>query len=479
MYNSRVDNKPKETAKPKAGRMHPLVPVFIVAAVICLALVLVALARAPHKRSARFEAPPVLKPVNPADEDAIRIFKLALESQQPQTVIQASSRMKYLAIPELKDSMLKLKERGLLWDYIGALPELHYAGYDKAIEDLNGYLASADLQTVVTALDALKRMPPLSCRDELLACLKQPHTDMAYGGTKVLQAWHKSDNEINDVLVNIMNVAPIASSRIFAASTLYMLGAHKEDAWKVIRRMSENASMDMAPALVEFLKDCGDPRAPETIALMLKSDNTRAVALAGLVNLRWKGKDKALAEWDGKVQQIEQFLIYVNLEAEGKKTKLGEYLATAAPNNQAEQEKIAEDSSRPGSHEKPNEAQKIMQLTSIINSMKGWNDPRVIPYMEQMAEGAPRVVRMEISRVMRKFASNKRAMALAYRLLESAKDDGELREHAMTLGFIDNGRHIARLYELMLNSADEQTKLTFAWAILNINRGHSAAYEKM
>jgi hypothetical protein len=70
-------------------------------------------------------------------------------------------------------------------------------------------------------------------------------------------------------------------------------------------------------------------------------------------------------------------------------------------------------------------------------------------------------------------------MALAYRLLESAKDDGELREHAMTLGFIDNGRHIARLYELMLNSADEQTKLTFAWAILNINRGHSAAYEKM
>jgi hypothetical protein len=295
----------------------------------------------------------------------------------------------------------------------------------------------------------------------------------------VLQAWHKSDDQINEVLVNIMEKAPIASSRIAAASTLYMLGVRKDDAWNTIRKLAENPTMDMAPQLVDFLKDSSDPRAPETIALLLKRDDTRAVALAGLVNLRWKGKEKALAEWDGKVQQLEQYLIWVNREADGKKTKLQEFITAVKTNEPAEAKTDEAGKPAGGSHEKLNEAQQTMQLTAIINSMKAWKDPRVIPFMEQMVDGAPRVVRMEISRVLRKFADNKRAMDLAGRLLESAKDDGELREHATTLGFIDNGRHEPRLYELMLNTEDQEAKLTFAWAILNINRNHSAAYEKM
>lgn len=477
LYNSPVEQKRDETTKvEKKSYARLLAPVLILICVGLLGAVLFTLARIPSHKSVKYEAPPVLKPINPVDQDASDIMRLALTSDKPQTTLSATSRLQFLAIPDLKEGMLALKERGLLWDYIGVLPELHYLGYEKAEEELNGYLASADLQTVVTALDALRRMPPMSCRDELLDCLKQPHSDMAFYGTRVLKEWNKSDDEINEVLLNIMDLAPVASSRIAAATTLYQLGVEKERAWTELTRLLKNASMDMVPSLLDFLKESGDRRAPELVASQVDQEQYQMIALAALVNLKWAGKEKLLAKWDNKVSSLNQYLIYVNREAGGKKTRLGEIITKIKTNKP-----IEPDSKKPkgGAIPKPlNESQQAAALSEIANALRAWDDPKAIPYFEQLVDKGPRLVRMEVARNLRKFENNRRAIDLAIRLLEGAKDDRELREVATTLGFIDNGRSLARMHDLMLQTEDEETKLTFAWAILNINRQHASSYAR-
>lgn len=480
MYNSPVEQKRDETTKAeKKSRARLLAPALILICAILLGVVLFTLARIPSHKSVKYEAPPVLKPINPVDQDASDIMRMALTSEKPQTTLSATSRLQFLAVPDLKEGMLALKTRGLLWDYIGVLPELHYLGHETAEEELNGYLASADLQTVVTALEALRRMPPMSCRNELLDCLKQPHSDMAYYGTRVLREWNKSDGEINEILLNIMNLAPVASSRIAAATTLYQLGVEKEKAWAELKRLLGNATMDMVPSILDFLKESGDRRAPELIASVLENDRDRMIALAALVNLKWDGKANALAKLENKVSSLELYLIMVNNEEAGKKTKLGDIIESI---KNKKSPKFAEGDQAERKSGKPdvplNDAQQAMRLSEIVNSLRSWENPRAIPFLEQLADNAPRVVRMEVARSLRKFENNRRAIDLAMRLLEGAKDDRELREAAMTLGFIDNGRSLARMHDLMLQTEDEETRLTFAWAILNINREHASSYTR-
>jgi hypothetical protein len=479
LYNSPVEQKREDTTKAEkkpVGRLIP--PVLIILCICLLGLVLFALARIPSHKIVRYEAPPVLKPINPVDQDASDIMRLALTSETPQTTLSATSRLQFLAIPDLKEGMLALKTRGLLWDYIGVLPELHYLGYEKAEAELNDYLASADLQTVVTALDALRRMPPMSCRDELLDCIKQPHADMAYYGTRVLKEWNKSDDEINKVLLNIMTIAPVASSRIAAATTLYQLGVEKEKAWAEIDRLLTNSTMDMMPSLLEFLKDSGDRRAPELMAPLLDKEQYQMVTFAAMANMKWAGKEKLLAKWDKKVSSFNQYLIYVNHEADGEKTRLSEIIASFKANKPLVEDKDGKKPKGGAGDTSLNDAQQAMALSQIANALRSWDDPRVIPYFEQLADNGPRVVRMEVVRNLRKFENNRRAIDLAIRLLETAKDDRELREIATTLGYIDNGRSLARMHDLMLQTEDEETKLTFAWAILNINRGHASSYKR-
>ncbi len=200
------------------------------------------------------------------------------------------------------------------------------------------------------------------------------------------------------------------------------------------------------------------------------------IALAGLVNLKWAGKEKVLAKWDGKVQSLEQYLIFVNLEAGGKKTRLGDIITSVKTNTPLGKDKEGGAQPKSGKADNAlNESQQAMQLSDIVNSLRGWNSHNAIPYLEQVADNGPRVARMEVTRALRKFENNRRAIDLAIRLLDGAKDDRERRENATTLGYIDNGRSLARLHELMLQSEDEDMKLTLAWAILNINRGHPAS----
>ena len=149
----------KTTKTPSETKANPLITVLIIVCVLALVVVLVLLARAPAMRRTGDEAgyrPP------PADKDAIAILKLALESEDSKKTLKATYRMSYLAIPELKEGVLSLKERGLIWDYIQLLPELYHLGYENAEDDLSEYLKASDLQMVVSALEALQRMPPLS-----------------------------------------------------------------------------------------------------------------------------------------------------------------------------------------------------------------------------------------------------------------------------------------------------------------------------
>ena len=468
-YNQKTMDKTTKTHS--EVKANPWVTVLIIVGALALVAVLILLARAPGIRKADSEAgyrpPPVLSGVNPADKDAIAILKLALESDDPKKTVNAAYRLAYLAIPELKEGMLSLKERGLIWDYIQLLPELYHLGYENAEGDLSEYLESADLQMVVSALEALERMPPLSCREAFVDCLKQPHMDMAIGCSKVLRKWRKSDDEINEILLNIIHNAPVDFSQVAAAAALYDVGAEKDEAWEKIRYWSENADMELAPSLVSFLRYSGDPRAGETIALMLEKPLTRVAALGGLVNVDWPGKLEAIDQYKDGATSAEANLIVVIHEADTGESRLDEILTS-----------LLSESREDGTGVKLNESQRIMSINGLVTALKEWHSPRVLPYFERIIEDAPRVLRMEVSRALRKFEGNRKAIDMAMSLLKRAEDERELIEHATTLGYIDGGRSAATLHDLMVNTNDDDAKLTLAWAILNINRNHPHRYPK-
>jgi len=485
----------EEAGKDRTRRQRsPFGLVIIVAGLIALAIVLILLARAPGMGPARgrvgYTPPPVLGAVNPADADAIAVLKSALESEDPQTVMKAASRTPYLAIPELKEALKGLRDRGLLWDYIRALPELHHLGDQDALKDLQRYLASADLQTVMSALEALERMPPLSCRDELLAALREPHMDMAIGGSKVLRAWRRSDEEINQVLLNIMRKAPVDFSQVAAAAALYDLGVEKEEAWEKIEYWCENSDMDLAPSLVTFLKYCGDPRAAPTIATLLKNPSTRPHALAGLIGFNWPGKLELIGEIEDElVNTYEKYLVMINREVSAGRSDLGKTLASLLEESPPEQPAAPPGEGPPGAPGTPGKPPRqlemeasmarearVGELAAVLQALKEWDSPRVIPFLEQIVSMDARVLRMDTSRALRRFPNNRRAINLARQMLESAADERERREHATTLGYIDNGHSVARLHELMFQAEEPETKLTIAWAILNINRHHPHRY---
>ncbi|OGK08105.1 MAG: hypothetical protein A2Y63_02310 [Candidatus Riflebacteria bacterium RBG_13_59_9] len=467
----------------------------IILSAVALVAVLVLLARAPGRNDGRqiagYQPPRVLPAINPADEDAIAVLKTALESADPQTAMNAARRLPYLAIPELKEGMKALKDLGLMWDYIQVIPELHYLGDERAEDDLRGYLASADLQTVMSALETLERMPPMSCRDELLDALRQPHMDMAIGGSKVLKAWRKSDEEINEVLLNIMRNAPVDFSQVAAAAALYNLNVEKEAAWEVIRHWSENADMELAPTMVTFLKYCDHPQAGETMALMLRKNVSRTVTLGGLVNLDWPGKMELVDAQKEKASTYDSYLIMVNHQASEGHSDLNKIITQLLEEPQVEEgpgtnggdSGDGETPVPPGNKAKAEMAtsasrdMRIASLNTLLLAVGQWDSPRAIPFLEKtVSTNAARLLRMETSRILRKFENNRRAGNLARQLLELAQDERELREHATTLGYIDNRRAVARLHELMLSAEEPDTKLTLAWAIVNINRGHPHKY---
>jgi len=461
----------KTTKTPSETKANPLITVLIIVCALALVVVIVLLARAPGMRKtgseAGYRSPPVRSGVNPADKDAIAIMKLALESEDPKKTLKVTYRLSYLAIPELKEGMLSLKERGLIWDYIQALPELYHLGYENAEKDLSAYLKSADLQMVVSALEALERMPPMSCREAFVDCLSQPHMNMAIGCSKVLRKWRKSDEEINKILLNIMHNAPVDFSQVAAAAALYDLGVEREEAWEEIRYWSDNADMELAPSLVTFLKYSGDPRAGETIALMLDKSMTRTVALSGLVNLDWPGKLAAIDEYKDAATSVETNLFVVIREAATGNRQLDDILTDLLSESQEDDSGV-----------EINESQHIMAINGLVIALKEWRNPRVLPYFERIIEDAPRLLRMEVSRALRKFEGNRKAVDMALGLLKLADDERELIEHATTLGYIDGGRSVATLHNLMVNTDDEDAKLTLAWAILNINRNHPHKYPK-
>lgn len=468
-YNQKAMDKTTKT--PSEMKANPLITVLIIVCALALAAVLVLLARAPGVRDlggdAGYSPPPVLSGVNPADKDAVAVLKLALESEDPKKTLKATYRLPYLAIPELKDGMLSLKERGLIWDYIQVLPELYHLGYESAEDDLSEYLKASDLQVVVSALEALERMPPLSCRDAFVDCLRQPHMDMAIGGSKVLRKWRKSDGEINEILLNIARNAPLDFSQVAAAAALYDLGVDKDKAWEKLTYWSEHTDMELAPSLVSFLKYSGDARAGETIALMLDKPSARVTALGGLVNLDWPGKMAAIEPYEDSATDSEENLILVIHEASEGGSKLDDIL-TGLLNEAVE-----------GAGGKPpNESQRVMAINGLVTALKEWHSPRALPYLERIIEDPPRLLRMEVSRALRKFEGNRKAVDMALGLLKLAEDEREIIEHATTLGYIDGGRSVAALHDLMVNTNDEDAKLTLAWAILNINRNHPHKYPK-
>jgi len=461
----------KTTKTPSETKANPLITVLIIVCVLTLVVVLVLLARAPAMRrtgdEAGYRPPPVLSGVNPADKDAISILKLALESEDPKKTLKATYRMSYLAIPELKEGMLSLKERGLIWDYIQLLPELYHLGYENAEDDLSEYLKASDLQMVVSALEALERMPPLSCREAFVDCLSQPHMDMAIGCSKVLRKWRKSDEEINEILLNIMRNAPVDFSQIAAAAALYDTGVETDKAWEKLTYWSEHTDMELAPSLVSFLKYSGDSRAGETIALMLDNPTARVSALSGLVNVDWPGKLEAISQYEASAAGTEANLFVVIREAATGESKLDEILTDLLS-------QTVEDENG----EALNESQRLMAINALVTALKEWRNPRVLPYFERIIEDPQRLLRMEVSRALRKFEGNRKAADMALGLLNLAEDERELIEHATTLGYIDGGRSAATLHDLMVNTDDEDTKLTLAWAILNINRNHPHKYPK-
>ncbi len=485
----------KTTKTTRETRANPLVTVLIIIGAAALVAVLILLARAPGTRKAGSEAgyrpPPVVSGVNPADDDAIAVLRLALESDDPETAIKAAHKLPYLAIPELKDGMLALKERGLIWDYIQVLPELHHLGYENAEKDLSEYLKASDIQMVISALEALQRMPPMSCREAFVDCLRQPHMDMAIGCAKVLRKWRQSDDEINEILLNIMRNAPVDFSQVAAAAALYDLGVEKEKAWEKIRYWSERADMELGPSLITFLKYSGDPRAGETIALMLRKSVTRVAALSGMVNLDWPGKLATIDEYRKGATGTEINLVVLNHEATEGKSDLEDILSHLLVKIEEKDESVPPEPPAAGTDtgedenegEKDDEApftetQRLMSLNSIVVLLREWHSPRVLPYYERIIKDAPRLLRMEVGRGLRTFEYNSKAINMAIGLLKKAEDERELGEHALTLGYIDGGRSVARLHDLMVNTDNEDAKLTLAWAIVNINRGHPHRYPR-
>ena len=470
--------------EPAGPRGNPLVTLIIVAAIAVLVVVLFLLSLAPMLKGKQqgYQPMPVMKASNPADEDAAAIIRLALESEDPRTVMGVVTRLPYLAVPQFKDGILALKERGLLWHYVSLLPELHFLGYEDAEKELSEYTLASDLQMAMTALEALQRMPPMSCRDALLAALKQPHLDLHVGVSKALRAWRQSDPEINEQLLNVMNNAPADFSQLAAAAALYDLDFHREEAWAKLHELAVGTDATLAHSLVPYLAECGDPRAPETIALLLAKATTRPEALPGLVNLDWPGKVDALKPITESDSQMERFYALIALEdyqGKGELDRLVDGLLKVEPKAEAEGEAKAAGGAEPqvGEAEPELSNEQIMSLTAVLPCFKAWRSPRAIPYLERIARKGPRVVRMEVARVLRGFENNRRAAELASELLAGAQDAGEARNYATTLGYIDGGRAVAQLHKLLENEEDADTKLTFAWAILNINRGHPHKYD--
>lgn len=468
-----MEKKPQ--TEPAGPRGNPLVTLIIVAAIAALVVVLFLLSLAPllGGQQAAYQPMPVLKATNPADEDAAAIIRLALESEDPTTVLGVVSRLPYLAVPQFKDGILALKERGLLWHYVSLLPELHFLGHEDAEEELASYIDASDLQMAMTALEALQRMPPLSCRDALLSALKQPHMDLQVESAKVIRAWRQSDPEINEQLLNIMNNAPVDFSQLAAAAALYDLDYHREEAWAKLRELTETADATLAHSLVPYLAECGDPRAPETIALLLDRKTTRPEALPGLVNLDWPGKEETLQPLTESEVRLERYYAVLALEdyrGKGELDTLVDGLLTPEPASEASE--AAGDTPELGEEEADISTGQVSSLTTLLSCMKVWVSPRAIPLLERIARKGPRVVKMEVARVLRNFENNRRAAELARELLAGAEDQREARNYATTLGYIDSGRAVPRLHKLMLSEEDDETKLTFAWAILNINRGH-------
>ncbi len=470
--------------EPAGPRGNPLVTLIIVIAIAVLVVVLFLLALAPlmHGKQQGYEPMPVMKASNPADEDAAAIIRLALESEDPRTVLGVVTRLPYLAVPQFKDGILALKERGLLWHYVSLLPELHFLGYEDAEKELSEYILASDLQMAMTALEALQRMPPMSCRDALLEALKTPHMDLHVGVCKALRVWRQSDPEINAQLLNVMNNGPVDFSQLAAAAAMYDLDFHREEAWAKLHELAVGTDATLAHSLVPYLANCGDPRAPETIALLLAKATTRSEALPGLVNLDWPGKVDTLKPITESDSQTERFYALIALEdyqGKGELDKVVDALLKVKPKKDAAGEAAPAEDAQPevGEAEPELSNEQVMSLTAMLPCFKAWRSPRAIPYLERIARKGPRVVRMEVGRVLRNFENNRRAAELASELLTNATDAGEARNYATTLGYIDGGRAVAQLHKQMMNEEDEETKLTLAWAILNINRGHPHKWE--
>ncbi len=397
----------------------------------------------------KFYTPHLLTTYEKSYREAVGQLSAGLSSEDDYIVSLSASSLPYLAIPDLRDEMIRLKERADPENYIRVLPELFALGEPQALEDMKGYLLSTDFGTTVVALEQLERFPPLTVTEELLRNLEIPHDQMAYYVGKVLRKWGKGTKELLEQFAKICEVSYSPDARFYSAITLIALGSAEEEtkAWKTIRELAENADYETAERISLFLGENVSDEGYEILLSLLKREESRLPAMKALVRYDKEGKADVVNNYRLTGNDYQEYLVLVNLASAGEPEALEEEFNRAIE--------------FPAGY-----------WSNLIQALREWRNVRALPLYRRIVERDPsRIVRLEISRNLRVFPLNPVAIRILRDLIAMEKDERELATHMKTLGLIGTRREIPLALRVLRTSSEATTRITAGWAILNIQAG--------
>lgn len=384
--------------------------------------------------------------ISAAQTEAVEQFRAALLSQDENMRVRAAIYLHCLPVPQLKEALLSLQERGPEEAWVSVLPELSALGWEPAVDELRRYLLAPGMEMTTLALLQLTRMPPLTCAKELHEDLNIPHDAMISAGGLVLRTWRQATPEILTLLKAVVRGSRTVDSQLQAAMTLIVLGEDTAASWSRIRGIARSADLETGVALGHFLSLRKEPEAVAILKEMLKRDPTCVPALEALVAHELSDKAELLAPYRQIERANQVFLVDVNLAAAGESDALTQDL-----------EKL-----RPGG----------FKLTvPLIEVMGKWHGMGALPFYRLLAADAARPERVAISNNLHWYPWNPRARALVKQFLRKAEDEDEVRQELRALGFIGNASDLGVLRKYLRRAQDPNTRLVAAWGILNISRG--------
>jgi len=376
---------------------------------------------------------------------AVEQFKAGLSSADEELVSATVRLLAGLVVPELKESLKALKEKNKDL-YVRVLPELYAMGEKDALKDLKEALLSDSFQTTVTALQQATRVPPLSVDEELRQDLMMGNEMMPFYVGNVLRSWGCASPETLKLLAEIAERGYYPDARLYSLLTLLALGEKEEFALKELKKIAESADDITAKHICSFFAVTKIKAGYEILLKLLESDEARIFALEALVPYEERSKAAAVNKYRYTGNTYQASLVLTNLASLGETEALSDYLELIAR------------------QEKPNWIDPILAL-------RHWEDPRAIAFYGRIARDASRLPRLEISRSLRNYPWNPRAIALLKFLYGKAEDETEKSIHIQTLGMIGRPRDIGLALKLLREAKQPRTRIACAWAILNMQSG--------